>query len=152
MSIRPFRSSDTDGVVGVWLASTIPGQPFISEAGWRAMENEVRHELLPIADTWVVEDDGELVAFVSVVDDTIGGLFTLPDPSGQGVSGSPSSSKLGDRERVCFVEVFEANDEAVRFYRNRGFVDHERTTDEGSRAPPPDPAHGRLSYDVSDQR
>jgi putative acetyltransferase len=134
MSIRPFRSSDTDGVIRVWLASTVPGQPFISEAGWRAMENEVRHELLPIADTWVVEDDGELVAFVSVIDDVIGGLFTLPTDQGKGYGSALIERARGSRE-LLFVEVFEANDKAVRFYRNRGFVDHERTTDEGSGLP-----------------
>jgi hypothetical protein len=31
--------------------------------------------------------------------------------------------------------VFEANENAMRFYRNRGFVDHERRVDEESGLP-----------------
>jgi putative acetyltransferase len=58
--IRPYRPADEDAVIGVWLASTIPGQPFLPEASWRAMEPEIR-EILGKARTWVVEDDGSIV-------------------------------------------------------------------------------------------
>jgi ribosomal protein S18 acetylase RimI-like enzyme len=33
------------------------------------------------------------------------------------------------------VEVFEANEKAMRFYRRCGFVDHDRRVDEGSGLP-----------------
>ena len=33
------------------------------------------------------------------------------------------------------VEVFDANERAVAFYRSCGFVDHERAVDEGSGLP-----------------
>ena len=36
------------------------------------------------------------------------------------------------RFEPLFVEVFEANEKAVGFYRGRGFVDHERGVDEAS--------------------
>jgi ribosomal protein S18 acetylase RimI-like enzyme len=34
-----------------------------------------------------------------------------------------------------FVEVFEANEEAIQFYRSCGFIDHERRFDEESGLP-----------------
>jgi hypothetical protein len=38
------------------------------------VERDVRDQLLPGADTWVMEDGGALMAFMSVIDDLIGGL------------------------------------------------------------------------------
>jgi putative acetyltransferase len=132
--IRAFQPDDLDDVIRVWLASTIPGQSFLPAAHWRAMEPVVREELMPIADTWVVEDDGEVVAFMSLLDDLIGGLFTHPDHQGEG-HGRALVEHARQRFAPVFVEVFEANENAMRFYRNRGFVDHERRVDEESGLP-----------------
>ena len=132
--IRAFEPADGDDLIRVWLASTIPGQSFLPEEHWRAMEPVIREELMPIADTWVVEDHGDLVAFMSLLGDLIGGLFTHPDYQGRGYGRAliEHSCKL---HNPVFVEVFEANEQAIRFYRRRGFVDHERRFDEESGLP-----------------
>jgi putative acetyltransferase len=130
--IRPSTEPDEDAVVGVWLASTIPGQPFLSEETWRAMEPEIR-ELLGRADTWVVEHDGTIVAFCSMLD-LIGGLFTHPDHQGKG-HGAALVEHVRNRHEPLFVEVFEANRRAIDFYRGRGFVEDERRFDEGTGLP-----------------
>jgi putative acetyltransferase len=118
---------EADAVIDVWLASTIPGQPFVAEDVWRAMEPEIRG-LLGQAETWVVEEDGRVVAFVSLLGDVIGGLFTHPDRQGRG-HGSALVDHVHRRVDPVFVEVFEANEAARAFYRHRGFANHERTTD-----------------------
>jgi putative acetyltransferase len=132
--IRHFDPVEVDELIEVWLAATIPGQSFLPEAHWRAMEADVRDELLPVADTWVVEQDGELVAFMSIIDHLIGGLFTHPNHQGQG-----HGRALVEHARLLhdpvFVEVFEANEKAVDFYRSCGFVDQERRTDDESGLP-----------------
>ena len=81
--IRAYEQADVDEVIRVWLASTIPGQSFLPEEHWRAEEREVREELMPVAETWVVEEAGELVAFMSLLGNMIGGLFTHPDHQGR---------------------------------------------------------------------
>jgi putative acetyltransferase len=129
--IRPLEPADIDQVIPVWLASTIPGQAFLPEEHWRAMETDVRDELLPIAETWVVEDDGELVAFMSIIGDLIGGLFTHPDHQGRG-HGSALIEHARRHYDPVYVEVFEANEKAIGFYRSCGFVDHESRVDEES--------------------
>ncbi len=132
--IRRFDPVEVEELIEVWLASTIPGQPFLPETHWRAMEEDVREQLLPIAETWVVEEDGELVGFMSVIDDLIGGLFTHPDHQGKGHGRSlvEHARHLYD---TVFVEVFEANERAIGFYRSCGFVDHERRADDESGFP-----------------
>jgi ribosomal protein S18 acetylase RimI-like enzyme len=98
------------------------------------MEREIREELLPVAETWVVTDNGQIVAFMSVIGDIIGGLFTHPDHQGRG-HGRSLVEVARDRFAPVFVEVFEANKRALRFYRAAGFVDHGSTIDEGSGLP-----------------
>ena len=132
--IRRLDPGEVDDLIRVWLASTIPGQSFLPEAHWRAMEGDVREQLLPIAETWVVEEDGELVAFTSVIDDLIGGLFTHPDHQGHG-HGRALVEHVRQLYDPVFVEVFEANRKAIGFYRSCGFVDHERRVDEESGLP-----------------
>jgi putative acetyltransferase len=132
--IRPYEPADEDDLIRVWLASTIPGQPFLPEAHWRAMEPEIREELLPVAETWIVEDDGELVAFMSLLGNLIGGLFTHPRHQGNGHGRALVEHARGRFDPVL-VEVFEANEHARRFYSRCGFVHHERKLDEGSGLP-----------------
>jgi putative acetyltransferase len=98
------------------------------------MEGKVRDQLLPIAETWVVEEDGELVAFMSIIDDLIGGLFTHPDHQGKGHGRALVEQARLLHDPVC-VEVFEANDNVIGFYRSVGFVDHEARVDEESGLP-----------------
>ena len=92
--IRAFTAEDEDDMIHLWLASTIPGQSFLPEEHWRAMEPEIR-ELLPIAETWLVEQDGEMVAFMSLLDNMIGGLFTHPDHQGKGLWPRPYRTRPG---------------------------------------------------------
>ncbi len=132
--IRRLLTDEVDDLIEVWLASTISGQSFLPEAHWRAMETDVRDDLLPIAETWVVEVDGTLVAFMSVIGDLIGGLFTHPDHQGKGY-GSALIEHARGRYDPVFVEVFEANGKAIGFYRSRGFVDHDRRMDGESGLP-----------------
>lgn len=128
--IRPYAPADEEDLIRLWLASTIPGQAFLPEEHWRAMEPAIR-EMIPHAQTWVVEDGGELVAFISLLDNLIGGLFTHPDHQGEG-HGRALIEHVRHRFAPVLVEVFEANEAAVRFYRHSGFVDHEQRIDEDS--------------------
>lgn len=132
--IRAFEPADEDDLIRVWLASTIPGQSFLPEKRWRSMEGEIRERLLPIAETWVLEEDGELVAFISLLDNLIGGLFTHPDHQGEG-HGRALVEHVRGRFDPVLVEVFEANERAISFYRKCGFVDHEGRIDEESGLP-----------------
>lgn len=129
--IRAFEPADTDDVIAVWLASTIPGQAFLPEAHWRASEPEIRERLMPVAETWVVEEDGRIVAFMSLLGDLIGGLFTHPEHQGRGY-GRALVEHARARHDPVLVEVFEANTAAIGFYRRCAFVDHDRRIDDES--------------------
>jgi putative acetyltransferase len=120
--IRRYRPADEDDLIRVWLASTIPGQNFLSEEFWRSEEPVVREQLLPIAETWVVEEEGELVAFISLLEEVIGGLFTHPDHQRRG-HGQALVKHVRERYPVVRVEVFRKNRKAIAFYEHCGFIE-----------------------------
>jgi putative acetyltransferase len=121
--IRQYRDQDLEVVLDIYLAAATAGQPFLPAEFWENDIPVIRDELMPIAETWVVDADGEVLAFISVLDNVIGGLFTRPDHQGRG-HGRALVEYVRERVDPLFVEVFEANHDAVDFYRNRGFVDH----------------------------
>lgn len=128
--IRPYRSSDEAAVIEVYLSATIPGQSFLPERFWRESVPEIRDVLMPIAETWVLEDGDRVVAFASLLDDgqggrLIGGLFTRPDYQSRGY-GAALVNHVGALHDRLSVEVFAANERAHAFYLRCGFVDHER--------------------------
>ena len=129
--LRHFESADEDELVRVWLASTIPGQDFLSEEYWRSQESLVRGHFIPIADTWIVEQDGELVAFMSILEHTIGGLFTHPDHQSKGY-GRALVEQARTLHEIVRVEVFRANVRAMAFYESCGFVEESSKLDEAT--------------------
>ncbi len=122
--IRRYQPADIAAVLDVFVEASIAGQSFLSADFWRDQAAVVRDELMPIAETWVVEEDGAVVAFVSMLDHTIGGLFTSPSQQGKGY-GTALVEHVAARYRPLFVEVFAKNVAAVQFYRGRGFGDYQ---------------------------
>ncbi len=71
----------------------------------------------------MVEANGEIRAFLAILDDLIGGLFTHPDHQSSGL-GAAMVNHARSLHDPLFVEVFEANERALTFYRRCGFEDH----------------------------
>lgn len=129
--IRRFEPSDEDDLVRVFLAATIPGQSFLPEEHWRSQEALVREHFLPIAETWVVVEDGCFVAFAALLNEMIGGLFTDPDHQGKGHGRAliEHARTLHDPLRI---EVFRKNEKALAIYEHCGFVEESSHIDEGT--------------------
>ncbi len=132
--IRAYRDQDQDVVLDIYLEASISGQGFLPPDFWEEDVPEIRDELMPIAETSVVEIEGDVIAFLSMVDDLIGGLFTRPGHQGRGHA-TGLIEHVRKTHDSLHVEVFVANAAAVAFYRNRGFVEVERTIERRSGLP-----------------
>ena len=132
--IRLRTDVDLDAVLDVYLEATTLGQGFLPAEFWEADIPEIRDELMPTAETWVVDMGGEIVAFVSLHENFIGGLFTLPAHQGRG-HGKALIEHVHRTHDPLLVEVFEANTAARAFYRNRGFEQVERSIEPKSGLP-----------------
>lgn len=119
--IRPAVKQDMPAIMALWLVSTTEAHPFISAQYWRESEVVVRDTYLPNALTWVAEDKGEIIGFISVLEQQfIGALFVDKCYHGKGVG-----QLLMMHVKMIFpqlmLEVYLENHRALRFYQREGF-------------------------------
>lgn len=119
--IRKYRKSDQEEVVAVWLASSVLAHPFIDEKTWLLHADDLRKKYLPNADTWIYEQDGKVIGFISLLDKYIGGLFILPEWQGKGIGRQLIQLAKAEKGRLT-VGVFDKNTKAKAFYFRCGFV------------------------------
>jgi SAM-dependent methyltransferase/ribosomal protein S18 acetylase RimI-like enzyme len=132
ITIRPWRPEEGERLLAIWLAASRIGHPFLGEARLLEQQQLVRDTYLPMADNWVAAIDGQVVGFIGLIENFIGGLFVDPDIHGAGIGRAlveDAAARLGPLE----VSVYADNQAAVDFYRRRGFVETARkeTDDEG---------------------
>lgn len=119
--IRKWQNSDTAPLLALWLESTIDAHPFIAERYWRESEPLVREVYLPSAETWVWEEDGQVLGFASVMESRfLGALFVAPEYIGRGI-GSALVREVQQRYPSLSLEVYQKNIRAVNFYHALGF-------------------------------
>ncbi|MBI1393775.1 MAG: GNAT family N-acetyltransferase [Alphaproteobacteria bacterium] len=123
--IRKYQPADADTLVSVWQAASRIAHPFL-EAGFMAQEAEnMRRLYLPNAETWVTEENRVAVGFISLIGNSIGGLFLDPSHHGRGM-GKAMVDYAVHLKGALDVEVFKRNDIGRRFYARCGFVEFER--------------------------
>ena len=128
--LRPATPDDADAIASIWSAGWGDGhlgnvpEELVAvrhEASFRARAPE------RIDDTTVAEVDGEVVAFVMVVDDEIEQVYVAAAHRGSGIA----DALMEDAERQirqaghasAWLAVVDGNARARRFYERRGWSD-----------------------------
>ena len=118
--IRPFAPTDMDAVLGVWLNASIQAHDFIAPDYWVARVDDMQQVYLPASESYVYEEDGEVLGFMSLVDATLSALFVAPGRQSQGIG-----TKLLDHAQRLRPEltlrVYAANVRSIAFYEKHGF-------------------------------
>ncbi len=122
--LRPYRESDEDASITLWLETWRQAYPSINFDGrvdwWR---NRWRTELVPVAQIVVAEQDGALVGFVTI--DGTGYLDQLVVSPAQWGS-DVSRALVDDAKRLSpngvTLKVNADNTRAIKFYVRNGFV------------------------------
>ncbi|WDZ78898.1 GNAT family N-acetyltransferase [Ensifer adhaerens] len=132
MTIRRWCPEEGERLLAIWLAASRIGHPFLGEARLVEQQQVVRDTYLPMADNWVAEIDGQVVGFIGLIENFIGGLFVDPDVLGAGIGRAlvgDAAARLGQLD----VSVYADNRAAVAFYLRLGFAETARkaTDDEG---------------------
>jgi putative acetyltransferase len=83
-------------------------------------QRDLRKVYLPATETWVYEMDDDVVGFISMLNNEIGGLFVLPHFQGKGI-GSALADFVASKFSVLEVEVFDKNFIGSAFYDKYGF-------------------------------
>ncbi|MEO3388863.1 GNAT family N-acetyltransferase [Mesorhizobium sp. CAU 1741] len=83
--IRPIVACDKPSAAAVWLRASSIAHPFFKAAQLAEQQQLVRDVYLEKAETWVAVVAGEVVGFIGILVNWIGGLFVAPECQGQGV-------------------------------------------------------------------
>lgn len=120
--IRAFNSADLEPVLTIWLEASIAGHDFVAAAYWEGKVKDMRSVYLPASTTFVFENsDGNLVGFLSLVDNYIAALFVNPQTQGRGV-GTQLMDYVKSRYASLALSVYSKNEKSIDFYHKQGFV------------------------------
>ncbi|MDO3678542.1 N-acetyltransferase [Paenibacillus ehimensis] len=131
--IRPSNPQDIDILVELWLQESLTAHPFIDAQYWRANAEEMKTKYLPMADTIVIEEDGHVAGFVSMVDDYLAALFIDSRHQKKGLGKGLLDHVKQDRTAIR-LQVYRQNERAVRFYEKQGFRIEAEMIDEATSA------------------
>ncbi len=84
------------------------------------VERSIREDFLPISETYVLEDAGQVIGFVALMGKQIGGLFLDPACHGRGYGRALVDHAVGLKGPLK-VEVFRDNQIGRPFYERYGF-------------------------------
>jgi putative acetyltransferase len=125
LSIRPYAADDTKRLVDIWYDASLISHAFIGEATLAVQRKLIEEQYLPIAETWVAVAESEIVGFISLLDDFVGGLFVDPQWQGKGI-GRRLISHAAQLRGPLSLNVYTANEQAMGFYQSMGFQEVSR--------------------------
>jgi len=136
--IRQNRPDDVPRLFAIWRDAVAATHDFVSAEDRAAIAVAVETEYLPTASLLVaVDGDDRPVGFLGGDDNEIDAIFIDPAFHGAGIGTALIDQFLANKQGPFWVEVNEANGDAIRFYEKRGFVTVERiATDRQGRAYP----------------
>ncbi|MBU1289450.1 MAG: GNAT family N-acetyltransferase [Alphaproteobacteria bacterium] len=118
--IRPYTYHDADAVVSIWRAASERAHPFLSVPFLDAEAENVRNVYPQFADIWVLEDDGEPIGFIALLEAEVGAIFLQPEHHGKGHGRAMMDFAVAKRGAVR-LDVFKANAIGRAFYDRYGF-------------------------------
>lgn len=127
--IRKYQDTDVEQVLSAWQNTQALAHPFLPDDFQNQERMNIRELYLPNADTWVVEDDNQVVGFIALIGNEIGGLFVQPSHHGKKL-GKLLVDQAQELHGDLVVDVFEKNEVGHKFYSKYGFTLVEKTLHE----------------------
>lgn len=118
--IRKRTDADNDQIVHIWYKASRIAHPFLASDFSEKMKHDLRDIYIPNSETWVYENGGRVLGFISMLGNEIGGLFVLPDTQKNGI-GTQLVNFVKSLHPELVVEVFEQNVIGRAFYAKYGF-------------------------------
>lgn len=116
-------------VVDIWYSTSIVCHDFVGSEFWKACIDDMKNIYIPSSQTIVSRYNGEIVGFISLVDNTLASIFVLPDYQGKGI-GHKLLSYVFEEKETLVLNVYEKNISAREFYLRNGFIEQKRSVDE----------------------
>lgn len=124
--IRLYHQHDLESLLAVWESASKIAHYFLDKTFLLQERSAIIEQYLLIAQTWVYEEDGKVVGFISLIDNVVGGLFVKYSSQGQGIGIALMNHAVKLRGKLE-VDVFELNLIGYSFYQKYGFVEVEKS-------------------------
>ena len=119
--IRKYDPHDLVELIGVWYDAAQIAHPFWSSEMFDRERRNISEKFLKIAETWVFEEEEEqVVGFIALLDNEVGGIFVSPRRQGRGIGRALMDHARASRDHLE-LDVFEANEIGRAFYDAYGF-------------------------------
>lgn len=131
--IRKLETKDIDKIMNIWLNSTIDGHKFIDEKYWRYNYDTVKNVYIPMSEVFIYEDNNETKGFIGILNhEFIGALFVDKNSQGLGIGSKLIDYALNKYNKLNLA-VYKDNENAVKFYINKGFkiINEQQNEDSG---------------------
>jgi putative acetyltransferase len=119
-TIRQYKDEDLAEVLASWENASRISHPFLSNEFIEQERYNVPNIYLPNADTWVIEQNGQVIGFIALLGNKVGAVFVQPEFHRTG-AGWALMDKAQELHGNLEVEVFEANSIGCSFYTKYGF-------------------------------
>ena len=120
--IRRYEARDAEQVLDAWESASRLAHDFLDDAFFREERARIRDVYLLSTETWVWEEEGRVVGFVSLLGNEVGGLFVHPNAQRRGV-GRALVDRARELKGSLELDVFERNSTGRAFYARYGFVE-----------------------------
>lgn len=127
--IRLYQDKDAEAIIEIWHQASLIAHSFLTEEFFEDEKVNLQERFLPNSQTWVKERGGQVVGFISIIENEVGGLFVHPRWQQQGV-GKALMDKASSLHETLELDVFEANKQGRAFYANYGFSPVKQFRDE----------------------
>ena len=117
--IRRFENKDLDQVMSIWLQVNMESHSFIEADYWKNNYEMVR-EIIPKAEVFVSEENGQIRGFIGLIDTYIAGIFVRAAEQSKGVGTGLLQTVMKSRDNLR-LNVYKKNMRAVSFYQHYGF-------------------------------
>ncbi|WP_298868654.1 GNAT family N-acetyltransferase, partial [uncultured Gimesia sp.] len=117
--IRKYQAADLDDLMSAWESASRLAHPFLKEDFLDQERHNIPNLYLPNAETWVVEEAGQVIGFIALMGNEVGAIFVKPDFHGTG-AGKALMDKAQELHGDLEVEVFKENTIGQKFYARYG--------------------------------
>ena len=118
--IRKYKEDEIPKLLEIWESAALLAHPFLDTDFHEMVRKAMRDMYLPNSDTWVYEESGIIIGFISMAKNEIGGLFVDPKNHSKGI-GTSLVNHMNQFHDSLEVEVFEENKIGKPFYEKYGF-------------------------------
>ena len=132
--IRPYKASDIEGIIDIWLEASFKSHDFIDRDYWTSMVDDMRSIYLPGSETYVFEIENKIVGFLSLVGNNLEAIFVKPEYQGRGI-GKELILKAKELRSRLKLKVYKRNEMVMGFYEKAGFHTVSEQIDPGTDQP-----------------